>query len=514
MANNPYVNKVQKADGTTIIDITDTTAVASDVASGKYFYLASGEKVQGSASSSTVLVVDTPDSHGGTIREITAQNVVSLQGQKQVTLSNSPQTISPDTGYDGFASVVVTDPFYHVDLEAKDVDLIDYDGTLLYTYTASEFLELSALPSNPTHSGLTAQGWNWTLNDAKEYVQKYGTLVIGQNYTTSDGKTRFYIELGTYRDTLEKTVTIRFNATGSSATGTIDWGDNSTQTEFSGTGQKTYSHTYTNYGAYTITFDVECEDGLYLGYWGSNNKVIVPDTCPRKVEIGDDIQGLMSKAFADHRNLESISVPKTLIYYADKAEGNAPILRDNFELKGFVIPHGCTAISTGSQPFVGSCQFLRYISFPKSMTSIGTISQFTAAFNLRKFTPAATTAPSNVSGFLTTVYSMSHLVIPTGITIVGAEAIGRIYLVRKLIIPEGVTQISANYGLSFPYSMEELYCKPTTPPTLNHNRFIASLPADCVIYVPYSEDHSILEAYQNATNWSVGASKMQEEPQS
>ena len=50
MANNPYVNKVQLADGTSLIDISDTTAVASDVAQGKYFYLPSGQKVQGTSS--------------------------------------------------------------------------------------------------------------------------------------------------------------------------------------------------------------------------------------------------------------------------------------------------------------------------------------------------------------------------------------------------------------------------------------------------------------------------------
>lgn len=50
MATNPYVNKVQKADGTTLIDLTSDTAVASDVAQGKYFHLATGERVQGTAS--------------------------------------------------------------------------------------------------------------------------------------------------------------------------------------------------------------------------------------------------------------------------------------------------------------------------------------------------------------------------------------------------------------------------------------------------------------------------------
>lgn len=43
------VNKVVY-DGTTLIDLTNTTASASDVASGKYFYTASGVRTQGTAS--------------------------------------------------------------------------------------------------------------------------------------------------------------------------------------------------------------------------------------------------------------------------------------------------------------------------------------------------------------------------------------------------------------------------------------------------------------------------------
>lgn len=44
--------------------------------------------------------------------------------------------------------------------EEKDVDFIDYDGTLLYSYSADEFLEMTELPPNPSHDGLVAQGWN------------------------------------------------------------------------------------------------------------------------------------------------------------------------------------------------------------------------------------------------------------------------------------------------------------------------------------------------------------------
>lgn len=47
MANNQYVNQVGLADGTILIDLTTDTAVAADVASGKYFHLATGQRVQG-----------------------------------------------------------------------------------------------------------------------------------------------------------------------------------------------------------------------------------------------------------------------------------------------------------------------------------------------------------------------------------------------------------------------------------------------------------------------------------
>lgn len=53
MANNPYVNKVQTADGTVLIDLSqDTVFSAADIASGKVGHLADGSQVTGTASGS------------------------------------------------------------------------------------------------------------------------------------------------------------------------------------------------------------------------------------------------------------------------------------------------------------------------------------------------------------------------------------------------------------------------------------------------------------------------------
>lgn len=46
IAVNEYVNKVVY-DGTTLIDLTSDTVAASDVQTGKYFHLPTGERVQG-----------------------------------------------------------------------------------------------------------------------------------------------------------------------------------------------------------------------------------------------------------------------------------------------------------------------------------------------------------------------------------------------------------------------------------------------------------------------------------
>lgn len=67
--------------------------------SGKYME----DNVTIADQSMKLLIIDSDDDGGGTIRDIYTKNGVKLQTEKTIAASNTTQTISPDTGYDGFA---------------------------------------------------------------------------------------------------------------------------------------------------------------------------------------------------------------------------------------------------------------------------------------------------------------------------------------------------------------------------------------------------------------------------
>lgn len=101
--------------------------------------------------------------------------------------------------------------------------------------------------------------------------------------------------------------------------------------------------------------------------------------------------------------------------------------------------------------------------------------------------------------------------IPDNITALGEYIFDECPALTSLTIPKDVISIGrqAFYGCR---AMSEYHFKPTTPPTLANSNAFSNIPSDCIIYVPYSEDHSILNAYKTATNYGGQASKMQEEP--
>ena len=141
----------------------------------------------------------------------------------------------------------------------KDVIFIDYDGTVLYQYTAEEFLALTAMPANPTgRTGFVAQGWNWSLADAQDYVERYGSHCIGQMYDTVDGSTLINVTL----DGVILNVGLVFSRySGSDSDITIDWGDGTEETT-------ARTHIYASAGTYDI--HIKTANGTKI-YWPNQN---------------------------------------------------------------------------------------------------------------------------------------------------------------------------------------------------------------------------------------------------
>ena len=87
-----------------------------------------------------------------------------------------------------------------------------------------------------------------------------------------------------------------------------------------------------------------------------------------------------------------------------------------------------------------------------------------------------------------------------------------------LTIPATVTSIQGDYTLLARRSGgTTFHFLGTTPPTRSGNIFGSASQINSyvgTIYVPYSADHSVLNAYLNDSSWSDVASHFQEEPQS
>lgn len=449
---------------------------------------------------------------------------------------------------------------------SKDVDFLDYDGTVVYSYSAAEFATLSSLPANPSHTGLMAQGWNWSLSDAKTYVASYGGLTIGQMYTTSDGKTRLYIMI---QDNGRKDITIYFFQSVANGV-TFDWGDNSSTKTVSGTGNKSITHTYSQGGEYVITFNVT-SGSMNLGYNSSSYNLVgmisgsysYQSTRLKKIFIGSGVSALSSYAFSDCYKLSEITIPNTV------TELNLCSFRKCYGLKSIVIPTSITTLgdscfdtcevlsdvclgrgltSTGNYVFkycyrldniylpdtmlsVGAytfqyckslsnivvpsgittinnyafsdCNHLINITLPNTVTTLGTY-VFYNCYLLKSVTLSNSimTLPSASFNYCYNLTEVSNL---ENITTIG-NSVYRYCGINTIIVPSTVTSIGT-YAFADNYNLMAVYLYPETPPTLQSNAF-TRIYSNSVFYVP----NGCLNAYQTASNWSTYASRMVEMP--
>ena len=245
---------------------------------------------------------------------------------------------------------------------SNDVNFYDYDGTIVASYSAADFANLSAMPDNPSHEGLTAQGWNWTLANAKTYAASYGKLNIGQMYITSDGKTRIHIKLEDGRLAPYLGICV-------SGTCDVDWGDGTAHSTLTGTSISTnvyVQHTYASPGKYTITLD--CGEGAIgfqysstsrlLSFKGSSNdnRDYAYRSAIMSINIGAGVTSIGDYAFSNCFSLMSVTIPSTVTSIGNYAFSYC------YSLMSVTIPSSVTSIGNYAFYYFYSSGFIKFNS--------------------------------------------------------------------------------------------------------------------------------------------------------
>ena len=321
-----------------------------------------------------------------------------------------------------------------IDAIGDDVRFFDYDGSLVAQYSAAAFAELTAMPANPSHGGLTAQGWNWTLADAQAYVAAYGFLDIGQMYITDDGDTRLYITLksaGALSPTLRWTQTVSNGVTG-------NWGDGTGSETVQGTGNVSLTHEYDAPGSYVIKMTPASGCQVGLGQGGDTSALITGTGAYKgtvtMIEIGAGITAISNYAFSKFANLEIVTLP-----YGIKSIGNSAF-NCCYGLKFACIPPGCTSI--GASAF--------YYSF--SLCAIALSND-------------VTTVPDSCFYYI----NFKRLAIPASVTSIGSSACSSCRNLRRINLPNGLLTIGKN-AFQYCSSLDKVRI-PETVTTLQDSAF-------------------------------------------
>ena len=363
--------------------------------------------------------------------------------------------IGENDGLEDFPQAILDIP--KTGYEHGGVNFFDLDGIILHSFTSEEFLKLTEMPENPDHTyeWLVAQGWNWTLADAKAYVAKYGALNIGQHYTTPDDKTAIDVHLP--EGCLNPQLGLFVNGSVR-----VEWGDG-TEDTLTNTGMKyTYaSHQYAEPGQYyillTVTGSAEikstnganvffCKGGKGTGKPGNESKAY--SNCIVDVHLGANID-IGKFAFFRCYSMKHISIPSTV------RSINESSFRWDSTLESIVIPHGVTEL--GANTFEG-CYGMRFLSVPNTIESIGDRC-FAECYSLICATFPETMTSVGSSAFADTP-SCDVLLTP------GADAIPYEFIIRNrtmaaFSVPEGVTALG-DYAFSNAYGLKDI----TLPSTL------------------------------------------------
>ena len=467
----------------------------------------------------------------GTIADKLARLAGTKEDIRQALLDKGRQ-VEEDTPFSAYGDQVRAIEARKGPLKEKEVNLYDYDGALVETYTPEEFALLEALPDPPEHEGLTFQGYNYTLDKAKAYVAKYGYLNIGAIYITDDGATRIKLDL--VSDKPEAlTVPLKFSQTVEGGV-SVDWGDGSpVETDPVNTGYQycTLTHSYAQPGKYTISLSVA--EGCTLKLGGESSTAVFAEkeylkSTVTEVNIGARAE-IGGYAFELCYSMEYLTLPK----------GITTLGKDGFafyspqRLTAIILPEGITSVPRWT---FGYCSRAWVISLPEGVETINENAFMTCSGVTSIVIPegckeiwddafiyctAATwiVVPDGVThiyeGTFFSCTAAEKIILSPGLKELGVYGNGQGYGAfavatswREIRIPETVESMGKGV-FDIVLKAEKMYLCPQIPPTTSGMPISVDERAICfTIYVPAES----VEAYKTAEGWSAYADRIEAMP--
>ncbi len=348
------------------------------------------------------------------------------------------------------------------------IQFIDYDGTVVATWKSEDVASKTELPDNPTHDGLVAQGWNWSLADINGYIADYpkAILTVGQMYKTESGLTEIDI-----------TVT---KVTGLSVAckmvGNKNWGD--------GTEDNSTTHTYSDYGNYTIT----CDGKTIPTYVSSANGSNINSFHYTAIRVGENVTAIIANCFYYCKSLAYVAMPQSVTSIANGAFNYC------YSLKSVTIPHGVTIFDNN---ILESCYSLESVAIPHSVTSFGrNVLQNCGSLKYVAI-PHGVTIVNDYD--FSSCPSLVSITMPNGVTKINSTAFASCRSLKSMDMPQSVTSI-LTYAFNSNYSTVEYdFSNNTSVPTLSSTNAFSNINGICKIIVP----DALYDEWIAATNWAT-----------
>ena len=224
------------------------------------------------------------------------------------------------------------------------------------------------------------------------------------------------------------------------------------------------------------------------------------------VTIGDSVTTIGKRAFENCTSLTKVDITDLATWCKisfEDSQTNPVYFARNLYLNGtliedLVIPNGVTMI--GDRAFA-YCDALKSVTISDSVTSIGNHSfGYCNMLNSVTMGNGVKTLGPHAFGFCPLLTSVT---LGNSVTLIDRGAFSQCKALTSVTIPDSVTTIG-DYAFRNCTSLKEVYCKPTTPPSLGNDVFNSNA-SDRRIYVPAAS----VDAYKAAIFWSEYASAIE-----